>query len=198
MANHSLLSVGQMCKEGYYITFRIDGVIIYNSAGKAILKGQRDLNTGIWRIILRPAKHQPTIAAAKNVSELRYTGALVNCLHKAMFSPTTSALLQSVKKGHLITWPGLTEEAINKHLKMTPATAMGHMSQRHQHIHSTTTQKIMSDLEDETVTPVSLGTNTHLVYDLVIDQGQLDIHGFDGHISSKIQKIKLVCDGVLL
>jgi hypothetical protein len=35
-------------------------------------------------------------------------------------------MLQAVKDGHLITWPGLTEDAISKHLKLTPATAMGH------------------------------------------------------------------------
>jgi hypothetical protein len=43
-------------------------------------------------------------------------------------------MLQEVKDGHLITWPGLTEDAINKHLKLTPATAMGHMNQRRQNI----------------------------------------------------------------
>jgi hypothetical protein len=31
MANHSLLSVGQLCNEGYTVTFRIDLVTIYNS-----------------------------------------------------------------------------------------------------------------------------------------------------------------------
>jgi hypothetical protein len=43
-------------------------------------------------------------------------------------------MLQAVKDGHLITWPGLMEDAINKHLKLTPATAMGHMIQRRQNI----------------------------------------------------------------
>jgi hypothetical protein len=43
-----------------------------------------------------------------------------------------AAMLQAVKDGHLITWPGLTEDVINKHLKLTPATAMGHMNQRRQ------------------------------------------------------------------
>jgi hypothetical protein len=47
MVNHSLLSVGQLCNQGYYITFRIDAVTIYNSIGKSILKGKRDLNTGL-------------------------------------------------------------------------------------------------------------------------------------------------------
>jgi hypothetical protein len=60
--------------------------------------------------------------------ELRNTGALFHYLHKALFSLTKSALLQAVKNRHLITWPGLTEDAIHKHLKLMPATAMGHMN----------------------------------------------------------------------
>jgi hypothetical protein len=71
---------------------------------------------------------QSPIASANNVYELCNTGALVNYLHKALFSPTKSALLRAVKKGNLITWTGLTDEAIHKHLKMMPATAMGHMN----------------------------------------------------------------------
>jgi hypothetical protein len=34
MVNTSLLSVGQVCNEGYSITFKIDGVSIFNSIGK--------------------------------------------------------------------------------------------------------------------------------------------------------------------
>jgi hypothetical protein len=61
-----------------------------------------------------------------------------------MLSPTKSALLQAVKNGHLITWPGLTEKAINKHLKLTPATTMGNMNQRRQNIRSTSKTPITS------------------------------------------------------
>jgi hypothetical protein len=90
-----------------------------------------------------------------------------------MFSPKKSALLQAVKNSHLITWPGLTEQAISKHLKMTPATAMGNVNQRLQNIQSTSKVSITYDIEDEAVTPVGLGSKTHLVYTVVIDQGQL-------------------------
>jgi hypothetical protein len=31
MANHSLLSFGKLCNEGYTVTFRIDSVTIHNS-----------------------------------------------------------------------------------------------------------------------------------------------------------------------
>jgi hypothetical protein len=90
-----------------------------------------------------------------------------------MFSSSKSALLQAVKNGHLKAWPGLTEQEINKHLKMTPATAMRHMNQRLQKIRSTSKVSITSDIEDETVPPAGLDSETHLVYAVVIDQGQL-------------------------
>jgi hypothetical protein len=92
------------------------------------LKGARDLDTGLWRINLRKEYQQQPHEVATHVYELRNTGALINYLHKAMFSHPKSALLQAVKNGHIIAWPGLTEQAINKHLKFTPATAMGHMN----------------------------------------------------------------------
>jgi hypothetical protein len=148
MTNHALLSVGQLCNEGYYVTFRIDAVTIYSAVRKSILEGSRDLNTGLWRINMGNEKPQHTVSVANNVCELRNTGTLVNYLHKAMFRPTKSALLQDVKNGHIITWPGLTEQAINKHLKITPATAMGHMNQPHQKIRSTSKVSITSDIED--------------------------------------------------
>jgi hypothetical protein len=121
-------------------------------------------------------QHEPqkySSRVANNVHELNNTGALVNYLHKAMFSPTKSALLQAVRNGHLITWPGLNEQAINTHLKMTVATAMGHMNQGPQNIWSTSKVSITYDIEDESVIPVGLGSKTHLVYAVVIDQGQL-------------------------
>jgi hypothetical protein len=90
-----------------------------------------------------------------------------------MFRPTKSALLQAVKKDHFTTWPGMTEAAINKHLKMTPATAIGHINQKRQNIRSTTENKITSDLEDKKVTPAGLRKKTHRVHAVVIDQGQL-------------------------
>jgi hypothetical protein len=103
-----------------------------------------------------------------NVYELSNTGALVHYLHKALFSPTKSAMLQAVKDGHLITWPSLTEDAIKKHLKLTPVTAMGHMNQRRQNILSTS--KVSAEKQQPPDT--DLGTKTHLVYAVVVDQGQ--------------------------
>jgi hypothetical protein len=121
------------------VLFSISEVTILDSNKKPLLKGSRDSNTGVWRInvcqkevLTRGTTSAPPnqISATNNVNDLRNTGALVNYLHKAMFSCTKSDLIHDVKKGHLATWPGLTEDAINKYLKMTPATAMGHMNQK--------------------------------------------------------------------
>jgi hypothetical protein len=105
MASHSLLSVGQLFNEGYPVTFRNESVTICNSQELQILRGARNLDTGLWRSNLQKEHQQPQLAVANNVYELHNTGALVNYLHKAMVSPTKYAHLQAVKNGHLITWP---------------------------------------------------------------------------------------------
>jgi hypothetical protein len=137
MENNSLLSVGKLCDEGYSVLCSISEVAILDSKQKTLLKGSRESNTGLWRINVCQKEGQTRgntvipqnqISAANKVYDLRNTGALVNYMHKAMCSCTKSDLIHAVKKGHLATWPGLTEDAINKYLKMTTATAMGHMN----------------------------------------------------------------------
>jgi hypothetical protein len=191
MANHSLLSVGQLCDKGYIVTFKHASVMICDSKRSQILNGPRDLDTGLWRINLKQTNNHITEPIANNVYELRNTGALVHYLHKALFSSTKSALLQAVKDGHLITWPGLTEDAINKHLKLTPATAMGHMNKRRQNIRSTS----KTTIADEPTLDTDLGTKTHLVYAVLVDQGQLytDLTGKFPVRSSKGNSYVMVC-----
>jgi hypothetical protein len=108
VANNYLLSVGQLCDEGYIVTFKQAAVTICDSENSQILSGPQDLNTGLWRINLKQTNNHKPETIANNVYELRNTGALVQYLHKALFSPTKSAMLQAFKDGHLITWPGLT------------------------------------------------------------------------------------------
>jgi hypothetical protein len=78
---------------------------------------------------------------------------------------------------------------------MTPATAMVHMKQRRENICSTSKVLITYDIEDETVTPASLGSKTHVVYAMVVDQGQLytDITGRFPVRSSKGNWYVMIC-----
>jgi hypothetical protein len=142
MANHSLLSVEKLCDEGYIVTFKRAAVTICDPDNSQILSGPRDSNTGLWRINLKHTNSHIPEPIANNMYELCNTGALFHYLHKALFSQTKYVMLQAVKDGHLITWPGLTEDAIKKHLKMTPATAMGHINQRRQNIRSTSKKPV--------------------------------------------------------
>jgi hypothetical protein len=191
MANHCLLSVGQLCDEGYIVTFKQSAVTIYDSGNSQILSGPRDLNTGLWRINLKQSNNQKPEPIANNVYELRKPGALVHYLHKSLFSPTTYAMLQAVKDGHMITWPGLTEDAINKHLKLTLAMAMGHMNQRGQKIRSTS----KAPIEKQPAMKKDLGTKTHLVYNVVVDHDQLytDLTGKFPVRSNKGNSYVMVC-----
>jgi hypothetical protein len=58
MENNSLLSVGQICDEGYFVLFSISEVKILNEKQKIIMKGNRDCATGLWRINLYHKKSQ--------------------------------------------------------------------------------------------------------------------------------------------
>jgi hypothetical protein len=191
MANHSLLSVRHLCNEGYIVTFNNALVTACNSQKSQILSGPRDLDTGLWRINLKQDNQQIHQPVANILNELRNTPALFHYFHKALFSPKKSALLQAVKNGHLVTWTGLTEDAIDKHLKLTLATAMGHMSQRRENIRSTS--KIT--IADTPQTATNLGTNIHLVYAILVDQRQLytDLTGKFPIRSSKGNVYVMVC-----
>jgi hypothetical protein len=191
IANHSLLSVGQLCDEGYIVTFKQASVTICNSEKARILNGPPDLNTGLWRIILKQTNNHIPETIANNVYELLNTGASVHYLYKYLLSPTESAMLQAVKDGHLITRPGLTEDSINKHLKLTPATAISHMNQQRQNIRSTS----RTPIADQPTPDIYLGSKTHLMYDVLADQFQLytDLTGKFPVRSSKGNSYVMVC-----
>jgi hypothetical protein len=101
-------------------------------------------------------------------------------------------MLQAVKDGHLITWPGLTEDAINKHLKLTPATAMGHMNQRRQNIRSTS----KASIEKKTTTGYRLG-NKNPPRVRSRSRTRSTLHRLDGEVPGAIQQRKRLCDGLL-
>jgi hypothetical protein len=67
MANNYLLSVGQLCNEGYTVTFRNESVTICNSQELQIFRGAQDLETGLWRINLSKEHQESQLAVANNV-----------------------------------------------------------------------------------------------------------------------------------
>ena len=58
-------------------------------------------------------------------------------LSGALFSPSKSTLLPTIRKEHLIYFPGLTTNLISKHLPKQVATSKGHLDQEFKNSRST-------------------------------------------------------------
>ena len=76
---------------------------------------------------------------AANKYAMTIKEALIRYLHQCLFSPTKKMLVKAIENNQLTTWPGLTAEAVRKHLPdLAPATDKGHMKCQHKVIQSTT------------------------------------------------------------
>ena len=62
---------------------------------------------------------------------------LIHSFHGACFSPPKWILLQAIKNGNFISWPGFTYEATSRYLQTTAATVLGHMHQERKNLQST-------------------------------------------------------------
>jgi hypothetical protein len=95
---------------------------------------------------------------------------LINYLHAACFSPVKSTWITAIKNGHFTSWPGLTEQAFEKHLSKSTSTTKGHLN--HQRKNARTTQ-----VKDPKVTvtepELDHGIKTQFVYAATIDAGQI-------------------------
>jgi hypothetical protein len=138
LAQHSLLSVGQMCDSGCYVTFTATKVTVTNG-GSTILTGQREKEYGLWRAPLESnlplqlgGEHY-----AHNLYEQKSIQDTITYLHACCFSSVQDTWLKAIQNGHFATWPSITIENVRKYLPKYDATAKGHMNQIHQNIRST-------------------------------------------------------------
>ena len=64
---------------------------------------------------------------------------LIRYLHQCLFSPTKKTLVKAIENNQLTAWPGLTADAVRKHIpESAPATDKGHMKRQCKGIRSTT------------------------------------------------------------
>jgi hypothetical protein len=97
----------------------------------------------------------------------------------------------AIKNGNFLSWPGLTEHAVEKHLSKSIATTKGHLNQQRQN--SRTTQ-IKSTKASNQETDIDHGIKTQLVYAAPIDAGQIytDQTGRFPVVSSKANKYIMI------
>ena len=75
---------------------------------------------------------------AENAYAMKSKEALIRYLRQCLFSPTKKTLVKAIKNNQLTTWPGLTAEAVLKHLPdSAPSTDKGHMKRQRKGIRST-------------------------------------------------------------
>jgi hypothetical protein len=51
-----------------------------------------------------------------------------------MFSPSKTTWIKAIQNGFFQSWPGVTQQAVNKHFPKSIATAKGHMDQTRKNV----------------------------------------------------------------
>jgi hypothetical protein len=139
---HSLLSIGKFCDQGYEAVFTNTNVTI-QKPGHQSIHGQRHPATGLWTVPLPtdtndnqkiPSEQINSVYATTNLRDL------VQYLHQCCYSPTPSAWIKAIQLGNFATWPGLTADLVRKHLPKSAATVKGHLRQTFKNTRSTSNQ----------------------------------------------------------
>ena len=135
LTSGNLLSVGQLCNDGYDVTFTKNKVT-FDKNNQTMLTGKRRLHDGMWTITLPPPQK------ANIVIQYKPVGDAIKFLHAACFSPCVSSWCKAIDKGFFKTWPGLTSKRVRQFIKInTEATVKGHLTQERKNLRSTKTMK---------------------------------------------------------
>jgi hypothetical protein len=117
-----------------------------------------------------PRSHyKPACNHAHETSNLKE---LINYLHATAFGPVKSTWINTINNGKFVSWPGLTEQAVEKNLSKSVATVKGHLNQQRMYERSTQRKKerecsmqLETNLED--------GVKTHCIYAAILDAGKI-------------------------
>jgi hypothetical protein len=103
----ALSSVEQLCDSGCDIIFTQDNVEV-NKDRNSVMYGVRDQN-------LKEALTSNCKPACIDAHKTSNWKNLINYLHATAFSPVKSTLIIAIKHRNFASWPGLTEQAVEKH-----------------------------------------------------------------------------------
>ena len=139
--NASLLSLGQLCDDDCIAVLdkRFLNVYKYNHH---ILQGCRNWTDGLWDVHIKKQQETLNVIVRKNQTKHE----LAEYLHKCAFSPSLSTFQRAIRKGHLITWPGITNINFEKHITNLVPVAKGHLDQERANLQST--KENPNDTED--------------------------------------------------
>jgi flagellar hook-length control protein FliK len=132
------------------------------------MHGSRDPKSRLWRVNLNQKSkiHEIQFNHENDNSNQKD---LINYLHAACFSPVKPTWITAIKHGNFISWPGLAEHAVEKHLSKSTATTKGHLNQKRQNARTTQIKTTNADTESD----IDHGIKTQFVYAATIDAGQI-------------------------
>jgi hypothetical protein len=128
LVHNSFISVGQLCDNGCSLTFTQEQVTVSKN-GKYVMYRARDPRSRLWRDDLKQIFETNQVQcnhAHDNINQKD----LINYLHVACFSPVKSTWISAIKNGNFTSWPGLTEQDVEKHLSKFTSTTKGHLNQQ--------------------------------------------------------------------
>jgi hypothetical protein len=172
LAQHSLLSVGQMYDSGCDVTFTSNKVTVKHGVA-TILDGTPDPDSCLWRVPLHePApNHSVPPHKAHNVYEQKSVQDTISYLHACCFIPVQDTWIKAIANCHLTAWPVLTVENVRKYLPKYDAMVNGHMNKNRKNIRSTQ-PKVTAPTSDPDM--VQEG-KCRYVYPAIIENGQIYI-----------------------
>jgi hypothetical protein len=171
-----------LCDNGCEVLIT-EGDIKVTRKGMKVMDGYREPSTRLWRPHLHANQYsiddliqnaQNNDGFAHHVNALIPEGTaadVIQFLHKALFSPSMSTLLQAIKNNQLTTWPGMTAENVIKHLPKSIATTLGHQDQTRKNARSTQPKPPIESEPEPGLDPESPHQRTHQVFSAVVDSG---------------------------
>ena len=99
-----------------------------------ILKGHRNKIDGLWDITISiPVRHFVMAIITKDKTKTE----LIQYLYGFCFIPTPRTFMKAINNGNFLTWPGLKNQQLLKHLPPRIATALGNLDQERKNLQST-------------------------------------------------------------
>ena len=186
----SLISISVLVDLGLTATYT-DLFVIICKGEREVLRGDRDLKTGLWMLDLHDFTQTHTAALA---IQTRTQAEVAAFWHGAFGSPALSTLTAAMDKG-FISIPGISAATMRKHKPNPVATSFGHLDQTRQGYRSTkpgtvietvrdTEPKSAEDIDDCTAYPAE--PKNHVIVKFVrTGRNYMDLAGRFPHQSAR-------------
>ncbi len=100
---------------------------------------------------------------ASNVYSLPSIPQVIKYLHAAVGFPTKDTWVKAIKNGNLVSWSGLTVDAVNTHFPESIETQQGHMKKQRQNVRSTKQKQIVDETSEDKVLTRAMAKHNILV-----------------------------------